>query len=44
VTADEHPRATSTDRLAALPALFRKDGTVTAGNAAGINDGAAAVL
>ena len=44
VTADEHPRATSAERLAALPAPFRKDGTVTAGNAAGINDGAAAVL
>lgn len=44
VTADEHPRATSLDRLAALPAPFRAGGTVTAGNAAGINDGAAAVL
>ncbi|MFY8147397.1 MAG: acetyl-CoA C-acyltransferase [Rhodobacter sp.] len=44
VTRDEHPRATSTDRLAALPAPFRQGGTVTAGNAAGINDGAAAVL
>ena len=44
VTADEHPRATSLDRLAALPAPFRDGGTVTAGNAAGINDGAAAVL
>ncbi|MFN7598236.1 MAG: 3-oxoadipyl-CoA thiolase, partial [Cereibacter sp.] len=44
VTRDEHPRATSADALAALPAPFRKGGTVTAGNAAGINDGAAAVL
>ena len=44
VTRDEHPRATSIDRLAALPAPFRPGGTVTAGNAAGINDGAAAVL
>ena len=44
VTADEHPRATTLDRLAALPAPFRGGGTVTAGNAAGINDGAAAVL
>ena len=44
VTRDEHPRATSADRLAALPAPFRLGGTVTAGNAAGINDGAAAVL
>ncbi len=41
---DEHPRETTPDRLAALPAPFRKGGTVTAGNAAGINDGAAAVL
>ena len=44
VAADEHPRATSLDRLAALPTPFRAGGTVTAGNAAGINDGAAAVL
>jgi len=42
--ADEHPRATSLERLAALAAPFRSGGTVTAGNAAGINDGAAAVL
>ncbi len=39
VSADEHPRATSLERLAALPAPFRAGGTVTAGNAAGINDG-----
>jgi acetyl-CoA acyltransferase len=44
VAADEHPRATSLERLAALPTPFRKAGTVTAGNAAGVNDGAAAVL
>jgi 3-oxoadipyl-CoA thiolase len=45
VTNDEHPRPGATlDGLAALPALFRKPGTVTAGNASGINDGAAAVL
>jgi len=44
VTADEHPRTTSAERLAALPAPFREGGTITAGNAAGINDGAAAVL
>ena len=44
VSTDEHPRATSLDRLAALPAPFRKGGSVTAGNAAGINDGAAAVI
>ena len=44
VATDEHPRATSVDRLAALPTPFRDNGTVTAGNAAGINDGASAVL
>lgn len=45
VAADEHPRADTTqEKLAALPPIFRKGGTVTAGNASGINDGAAAVL
>jgi acetyl-CoA C-acetyltransferase len=45
VTADECPRAdTSLDKLAALPPAFAADGTVTAGNACPINDGAAAVL
>jgi 3-oxoadipyl-CoA thiolase len=44
VERDEHPRETSLDRLAALPAPFREGGTVTAGNASGINDGAAALL
>ncbi|MGQ0567074.1 MAG: acetyl-CoA C-acyltransferase [Gemmobacter sp.] len=44
VTTDEHPRATDLERLASLPTPFRDGGTVTAGNAAGINDGAAAVL
>ncbi len=45
VTMDEHPRAdTSLEKLAALKPVFRKDGTVTAGNSAGINDGAAALL
>lgn len=44
VTADEHPRTTSLEKLAALPAPFRRGGSVTAGNAAGVNDGAAAVL
>ena len=43
-SADEHPRKTSMDKLAALKPAFVKDGTVTAGNASGINDGAAAVL
>jgi acetyl-CoA C-acetyltransferase len=40
---DEHPKATSLDKLAGLRAVFQKDGTVTAGNASGINDGAAAL-
>jgi 3-oxoadipyl-CoA thiolase len=44
VDRDEHPRATSLERLAALPTPFRTPGTVTAGNAAGVNDGACAVL
>lgn len=44
VSADEHPRATSMERLAALPAPFRAGGSITAGNASGINDGAAGVL
>jgi 3-oxoadipyl-CoA thiolase len=44
VAVDEHPRATSPEKLAALPAPFRDGGTVTAGNAAGVNDGAVAVL
>lgn len=41
---DEHPRETSMEKLAELKPAFKKDGTVTAGNAAGINDGAAALL
>jgi len=41
---DEHPRMTSIDALAKLPPAFIKDGTVTAGNASGRNDGAAFVL
>ncbi|MFO1201064.1 MAG: acetyl-CoA C-acyltransferase [Tabrizicola sp.] len=44
VTTDEHPRATSLEKLTALPTPFRSPGTVTAGNASGVNDGAAAVL
>jgi acetyl-CoA acyltransferase len=44
VTKDEHPRETTLEALARLPTLFKKDGTVTAGNASGINDGAAALL
>ncbi|GKS68145.1 acetyl-CoA C-acetyltransferase [Nitrosomonas sp. PY1] len=41
---DEHPRATDMQRLAKLSPVFKKDGTVTAGNASGINDGAAALV
>ncbi|TWI28084.1 acetyl-CoA C-acyltransferase family protein [Paracoccus sulfuroxidans] len=41
---DEHPKATDADKLAGLRPAFVKDGTVTAGNASGINDGAAAVV
>ena len=45
VDTDEHPRPTTTvEQLAKLPTPFRKDGTVTAGNASGVNDGAAALL
>jgi acetyl-CoA C-acetyltransferase len=41
---DEHPKATTADVLAGLRTAFQKDGTVTAGNASGINDGAAAIV
>jgi acetyl-CoA C-acetyltransferase len=41
---DEHPRATSAEALAKLSPAFREGGSVTAGNASGINDGAAAVM
>jgi acetyl-CoA acyltransferase len=44
VDRDEHPRATSLEKLAALKPLFADPGTVTAGNASGVNDGAAALL
>jgi 3-oxoadipyl-CoA thiolase len=44
VEKDEHPRQTSMEKLSSLKPAFVKDGTVTAGNAAGINDGAAAIL
>ncbi|HLZ64120.1 MAG TPA: 3-oxoadipyl-CoA thiolase [Ktedonosporobacter sp.] len=45
VALDEHPRAdTSLEKLATLKAVFRKEGSVTAGNSAGINDGAAALV
>jgi acetyl-CoA acyltransferase len=41
---DEHPRETSMEALAKLPTPFRDGGTVTAGNASGVNDGAAALI
>ena len=41
---DEHPKATSLEALSGLKAVFQKDGTVTAGNASGINDGAGALV
>ncbi len=44
VAKDEHPRETTLEKLAKLPTPFRKGGTVTAGNASGVNDGAAALL
>jgi 3-oxoadipyl-CoA thiolase len=44
VEIDEHPRETSTESLAKLRPAFRKEGTVTAGNASGVNDGAAALI
>ena len=44
VDKDEHPRLTSLDKLAALKPIVRKDGSVTAGNASGVNDGAAAII
>ncbi|WP_050930140.1 acetyl-CoA C-acyltransferase family protein [Aestuariivita boseongensis] len=43
-TRDEHPKATTAEALAGLRPVFQKDGTVTAGNASGINDGAAAMV
>jgi hypothetical protein len=44
VSRDEHPRETSIEALTKLPTPFRAGGTVTAGNASGVNDGACAVL
>ena len=44
VDRDEHPRETTIEKLASLPTPFRKDGTVTAGNSSGVNDGAAALI
>ena len=45
VERDEHPRPnTALEKLAKLPALFRKNGTITAGNASGVNDGSCAMI
>ena len=44
LTTDEHPRKTSLEKLAALKPAFIKDGSVTAGNSSGINDGAACLI
>jgi acetyl-CoA C-acetyltransferase len=44
IDTDERPMETSLEKMARLKPVFKKDGTVTAGNAAGINDGAAAIL
>ncbi|MCW3073516.1 MAG: beta-ketoadipyl CoA thiolase [Flaviaesturariibacter sp.] len=44
VDTDEHPRQTTAEKLAGLKPAFTKEGTVTAGNAAGLNDGAGAML
>jgi len=44
VDKDEHPRATTLEALAKLKPIVRSDGTVTAGNASGVNDGAAAII
>jgi 3-oxoadipyl-CoA thiolase len=44
LTQDEHPRATTMEALSRLDTPFRKGGTVTAGNAAGVNDGAAGLI
>ena len=41
---DEHPKASTMEKLGGLRPVFQKDGTVTAGNASGLNDGAAAVV
>ena len=44
VAVDEHPRETTKEKLAGLKPAFKKDGSVTAGNASGINDGASAMV
>ncbi len=44
VTADEHPRSTTLEKLSSLKPLTGKTGTITAGNSSGVNDGAAAII
>lgn len=44
VDTDEHPRESTLEKLATLKTVFKKDGSVTAGNSSGINDGAAAMI
>lgn len=44
VDTDEHPRATSMEALSSLKPFVKKDGSITAGNASGVNDGAAALI
>lgn len=44
VDTDEHPRESTLEKLGTLKTVFKKDGTVTAGNSSGINDGAAAMI
>jgi acetyl-CoA acyltransferase len=44
VDTDEHPRLTALEKLGELPTPFRQGGTVTVGNASGVNDGAAAII
>ena len=44
ITADEHPRATSLEQLAKLKPIVKEGGSVTAGNASGVNDGSCAVI
>lgn len=44
VSKDEHPRLSSVEKLGQLPPAFKKEGSVTAGNSSGINDGASALL
>ncbi len=44
ISKDEHPRKTDLEKLGQLSTPFKKDGTVTAGNASGVNDGAAALI